>query len=176
MAHELRKEFIVVVDGDPDVCRTIQRCAWSHGIHADAFTSARDFIGAIESMPAFVPDCVVLDMQLSQLEGFDVLERLGRSRPNTPVIYLTGTIDPGLPQVVPRSESRGFFAKPVDPELFISTLLDIYSTFSPQCTCCSNWPAALPVRATTVCKQHPKVASTFFRACEWWLNSAVATE
>jgi FixJ family two-component response regulator len=125
MTQELRKQFIVVVDGDPDVCRTIQRCAWSHGIHADGFTSAREFIGAIESMPAFVPDCVVLDMQLSQLEGFDVLERLGRSRPNTPVICLTGTIDPALPQVVPRSDSRGFFAKPVDPDLFISTLLDL---------------------------------------------------
>jgi FixJ family two-component response regulator len=125
MTQESRKQFIVVVDGDPDVCRTIQRCAWSHGIHADAFTSARDFIGAIESMPAFVPDCVVLDMQLSQLEGFDVLERLGRSRPNTPVIYLTGTIDPGLPQVVPRSESRGVFGEPRVPHLFFIYLIVI---------------------------------------------------
>src|SRR3954470_22598267 len=103
----------------------LSSAALGHTVSMPTHSRRLAFIGAIESMPAFVPDCVVLDMQLSQLEGFDVLERLGRSRPNTPVIYLTGTIDPGLPQVVPRSESRGFFAKPVDPELFISTLLDL---------------------------------------------------
>jgi FixJ family two-component response regulator len=159
MTREVRKQFIVVVDGDPDVCRTIQRCAWSHGIHADAFTSARDFIGAIEAIPAFVPDCVVLDMQLSQLEGLDVLERLGRSRPNTPVICLTGTIDPALPQIGLRSESRGFFAKPVDPDLVVSTVLDLLDIQSAvhllqQLASRFTGPRNHPVQATSEGREH----------------------
>ena len=83
MRIKRNKHSIVLVDADPAVCRSMQQLVWSRGIHVDAFTSTREFITAIESIPSFAPDCVVLNTQLSEMNGFDALERLVRSRPNT---------------------------------------------------------------------------------------------
>lgn len=112
MWTESRKPLIVIVDGNAAACRSIQRLVWSHGIHADAFTFASDFIAAIEGTPSFAPDCVVLNRQLCELNGFEVMKRVRQSRPNIPVICVTGTFDTGLLPVTTASEAAPSFEKP----------------------------------------------------------------
>jgi FixJ family two-component response regulator len=119
------KPLIALVDADRAVCQSIQRLVVSRGIDADIFTSARDFITAIESIPWFIPDCVVMSTQLSELNGFDALERMGRSRPHTPVIYVTGAREDARPRVAVASQAVAFFEKPLDLDRFLETLLDI---------------------------------------------------
>lgn len=119
------KPLIALVDADHAACRSIQQLVASRGIDADIFTSARDFITAIESVPSFMPDCVVVSTQLSELNGFDALERMGRSRPDTPVIYVIGAREDPLPRVAMASQAAAFFEKPLDLDRFLKTLLDI---------------------------------------------------
>ncbi len=47
---------------------------------------------ALESLQASSPDCVVLDLRLPDMSGFDLLERLGRDpeQSNIPVVVFTG--------------------------------------------------------------------------------------
>jgi|SoiMethySBSTD1v2_1073268.scaffolds.fasta_scaffold100244_5 FixJ family two-component response regulator len=118
------KPFIVIVDDDPAVCRSIHDRLRSRCVHADAFPSARDFIAAIEAIPAFAPDCVVLNCGLSDLSGPDVLDRLHRSRPDVPVICLSGERLDRVPDVA-RAGSEAAFDDPLDVELLAETLLEI---------------------------------------------------
>src|SRR5262245_58642312 len=111
-----RKPFIVIVDDDPAVCRSIHDRLRSRCVHADAFPSARDFIAAIEAIPAFAPDCVVLNCDPSELNGPDVLDRLHRSRPDVPVICLSGERREGVADVA-RAGSEDPVAYALDVEL-----------------------------------------------------------
>ena len=46
---------------------------------------------ALEAIASEAPDCVVLDLEMSGMDGFDVLRALGRRGVGTPVIVYTGT-------------------------------------------------------------------------------------
>ena len=134
MTTEHRKPLVVVVDEDSDLCRSIQYMAGSHGIYVDAFASAHDFVIAIETIPSFLPDCVILNTQLSELNGFDVLDRLTQSRPSLPIICLTDPLDLCHPQVSSTLELSASFEKPLDLDALAETLLDMLADHAP-CKC-----------------------------------------
>ena len=98
-----------------------QQLVWLRRIHVDAFTSTREFITAIESISSFVPDCVVLNTQLSEMNGVDMAldERQVRSRPNTRVICVTDACDHPVPQIAAAWEATAFFEKPLDLDCFL---------------------------------------------------------
>ncbi len=121
-----RRPLIALVDADHAVCRSLQQLVASRGIDADIFTSARDFVLAIESIPSFAPDCIVMSTRLSELNGFDALGRLCRSRPDIPVICMTGTHNDAVPRVAVSSQTAAF-EKPLDLERFLETLLGVLS-------------------------------------------------
>ena len=64
-------------------------------------------------------------MQLSELNGFDALDRLRRTRADVPVICLTGGGEGRVPRVAVASGAAASFEKPLDPDRFLETLLDI---------------------------------------------------
>ena len=59
----------------------------SAGIAAQAFDSGAGFL---ESLQRFQPDCVVLDLHMPDLSGFDVQQRLQHDWPGIAVIVVTG--------------------------------------------------------------------------------------
>jgi DNA-binding response OmpR family regulator len=134
MTTERRKPLVVVVDDDRAACRSIRYMAESYGISVDAFTSAHDLVIAIEAIPSFVPDCVILNTQLSELNGFDVLDRLRRSRPTIPVICLSDPSDSGHPRVSLTAQRIASFEKPLDLDRLAETLLDMLDASAP-CQC-----------------------------------------
>ena len=130
----------MLVDADRAACRSMQQLVWSRGIHADTFTSTREFITAIESISSFMPDCVVLNTQLSEMNGVDVLERLVRSRPNTPVIHVTDACDDPVPQIAAAWEATAFFEKPLDLDRFLEALLEILAVQPARAGCRARGP------------------------------------
>src|SRR5262247_1494869 len=83
------KPAIAIVDDDASVCRAMSRLLRSLGMNADTFTSGREFIEHIQTMPSFRPDCVVLDVQMPGMNGLEVQELLVRSENPLPVIFIT---------------------------------------------------------------------------------------
>ncbi|WP_146907014.1 response regulator transcription factor [Arenimonas daejeonensis] len=81
---------VAVVDDDADVLRALQRLLRSEGFNVLVYGSGGEFL---ESFGEATPDCLVLDLHMPEMTGFDVLEALhtlpkGNVRP--PVIVLTG--------------------------------------------------------------------------------------
>lgn len=113
---------IAIVDDDESVCRAIKRLVRSLGMEADAFTSGREFIDRVETMPSFQPDCVVLDIQMPGMNGLEVQERLASSGNRLPVIFITAHDEAGVRDRALAAGAVAFLRKPFNDELFIKTL------------------------------------------------------
>jgi FixJ family two-component response regulator len=113
---------IAIVDDDASVCRAISRLLRSLGMNADTFTSGREFIEHIEMMPSFLPDCVVLDVQMPGMNGLEVQELLVRGDKPFPVIFITAHDEIGVRERALQAGAVAFLRKPFNDELLIKTL------------------------------------------------------
>lgn len=83
----LRKErFIIIVDDDPEFCRTLGDLLSTRGFVATLVTDPQGVAERIESNG----QTVLLDMKLGWVSGLDVLREIRKGHPNTPVVLLTG--------------------------------------------------------------------------------------
>ena len=116
------KPAIAIVDDDASVCRAISRLLRSLGMNADTFTSGREFIDYIEMMPSFLPDCVVLDVQMPGMNGLEVQDLLVRGEHPLPIIFITAHDEMGVRERALQAGAVAFLRKPFNDELLIKTL------------------------------------------------------
>jgi two-component system OmpR family response regulator len=77
---------VLVVDDEPDLAEVLTRMLRHAGWDA---RSASDGGTAVEAFGQFVPDVVVLDVNLPDVSGFEVLRRLRAVNPAVCVLFLT---------------------------------------------------------------------------------------
>lgn len=83
------KEKVLVVEDDPAI-----RDALSYNLGREGYEvkAVGDGLAALEAARAAVPDLVVLDLMLPELDGFDVTRTL-RKESNVPILMLTARDD-----------------------------------------------------------------------------------
>ena len=96
--------YVAVIDDDASGCRALGRLLRLSGIQAITYPSAEDFLDD-QKRPAF--DCLVVDVQLAELSGVDLKQRLADSGGGPPTIFITASDDPVLRE---RAESLGCIA------------------------------------------------------------------
>ena len=116
------KTLIAIVDDDEYVCRAMKRLVRSLGMEADAFTSGEEFIELLEAMPWLKVDCVVLDIQMRNVNGLEVQQRLARIRSHIPIIFVTAHDEATTRQRVMDAGAVAFLRKPFNDELFVKAL------------------------------------------------------
>ncbi len=116
------KPLIAIVDDDESVCRALRRLVRLSGMDAEAFASGAELIERLGAMPPFSPDCVVLDLQMPGMNGFEVQERLARVDRELPVVFITAHDEPAARERALAAGAVAFLRKPFDQELFIATL------------------------------------------------------
>ena len=92
----------------------------SAGLSVETFASGGEFLNSLDTR---LPDCVVLDLHMPHMNGFNVQTQLARKCAALPVIIITGH---DLPQARERAMAGGasaFLRKPV----LDRTLLDAIS-------------------------------------------------
>ena len=111
---------VYVVDDDVSVRESLRLLIESAGWEAETFASGEEFL-ARKPLPA--PCCLVLDLQLPELNGLDV-QKLVADRDDMPIIFITGHSD--VPAIV-RAMKAGaveFLTKPVVGDLLVSAIAD----------------------------------------------------
>lgn len=110
---------IAIVDDDASVGRSLVRVVESAGYKGELFGSAREFL-------AWLPDnrasCLVLDVHMDGLSGFDLYDRL-----TVPIVFTTGHDDPLTVARIERS-SAGHLRKPFDRAAVLDTILRVVET------------------------------------------------
>jgi two-component system response regulator FixJ len=81
---------IFLVDDDEFVRESLQALLEAHAFTVDAFTSGQDFLRRRETASG---GCLLLDIQMPGMSGFDLLKTLRTRRDDTPVVFITGRRD-----------------------------------------------------------------------------------
>ena len=116
------KPLIAIVDDDVEVCRSMKRLVAAFGLQAYTFTSGEDFLDLLNTTPSFKPDCVILDVQMPGMNGLTVQLQLGRTRPGTPVIFVSGSLDRKVSEEAQAAGALVFFHKPFAAEALIAAV------------------------------------------------------
>jgi FixJ family two-component response regulator len=98
---------IAIVDDDASIRRSLLRVVRSAGYQAEIFASAREFL---EWLPQNRAACLVLDIHMSEMTGFELQERLA-----VPIIFITAHDDAPTLARIERSGASGHLQKPFDP-------------------------------------------------------------
>lgn len=81
------EETVYVVDDDVSVRRSVDRLLSVEGFRVVAFESATEFL----ELPALEhPMCLILDLRMPGMTGFDLLKALDAANREVPVILMTG--------------------------------------------------------------------------------------
>jgi CheY-like chemotaxis protein len=115
-----RIPLIAIVDDDASVCRAMKRLLHSLGLCAETFSSGQEFLELLQSLPSFHPDCVVLDVQMPGMTGFEVQQQLGPL--GLPVIFITAHDEACTRERALAAGAVAFLRKPFNDEIFIKTL------------------------------------------------------
>ena len=98
------------------------------GFDVETFEDGTPFLASIDRA---VPDCLVLDLHMPRVSGFEVLEALGASGKHIPVIVITGH---DSPEGAAQARAAGAFAylrKPVDGKELLDTITRAATAASP---------------------------------------------
>ena len=98
---------ILVVDDHPSFRRCARQLLEADGF--DVVGEAEDGAGALSAIDRLHPDVVLLDVQLPDMDGFTVLERLGAERPQVVLVSSREATD--YNGLIRSSGARGFIAK-----------------------------------------------------------------
>lgn len=107
--------LVFIVDDDEAVRSATRLLARSFGWNARAFGSAQEFL---EALPQGMPDCLLLDLNMPEMNGVELQLVLASRGISIPVVVITGQKDSPLAARARAAGARALLAKPFfDEEL-----------------------------------------------------------
>ena len=104
--------LVLVVDDEADLLEIVSDRLQAEGYRV---LTARDGVEALERARAARPGCIILDLKMPRLSGFDALVELRREAPDAHVIVLTGSPNRPLAEACRARGADEFLLKPFDP-------------------------------------------------------------
>jgi FixJ family two-component response regulator len=102
--------LIAIVDDEEPVRKALMRLMRSVGLSAETFASGPEFLKSLDTR---LPDCVVLDLHMPQINGFNVQAHLAQKYAALPVIIVTGHDLPNARERAMECGASAFLRKPV---------------------------------------------------------------
>ena len=113
------RAYIGVVDDDASILRALQRLLGAAGFTVQTFGSGEELL-ASGQLDRF--QCLVLDVHLTGLSGFEVQERLSAARRAIPIIFITAHDDASTRERARRSAASQYLRKPFDEQSLIAAI------------------------------------------------------
>jgi FixJ family two-component response regulator len=107
------------VDDEACVRLALHRLIRSAGLEAETFPSGAEFL---ESMQTQQPDCIVLDVHMPEINGFEVQAQLAKSGARVPVVIITGHDTPETRVRVMEGGAAAYLLKPVDDRMLLDAI------------------------------------------------------
>jgi DNA-binding NtrC family response regulator len=110
---------IYVVDDDVSVREAVESLIRSAGLRVRAFASAQEMLASLRME---LPSCLVLDIQLPDISGFELQQELATKDIQIPIIFLTGHGDIPMSVRAIKAGALEFLTKPFDDEYLIEAI------------------------------------------------------
>ena len=113
---------IYVVDDDLSVREAVGRLIRSAGLDVKTFATAQEILANLGKK---MPSCLVLDIQLPDLDGFELQDELARKDMPVPIIFLTGHGDIPMSVRAIKAGAVDFLTKPFNDEYLLEAIRDV---------------------------------------------------
>jgi FixJ family two-component response regulator len=110
---------VFVVDDDISVRESLELMIRSEGWKPITFASAQEFLAL---PPVLTPSCLILDVNLPDLNGLDLQKRIAADRVDMPIIFITGYGDVPTSVRAMKAGAAEFLTKPFNDEALLNAL------------------------------------------------------
>jgi len=122
--------LIAVVDDEEPIRKALKRLLRSAGLEVETFPSGVEFL---ESLTIRRPDCVVLDLHMPKVSGFEVQARLTESGAHVPVVIITGHDSDETRAQALAGMPVAYLRKPVNDQVLLDAIeLALSHSLKPQ--------------------------------------------
>ena len=112
-------DIVFVIDDDLSVRRSLIYLLQSADYHAEPFESAEKFLER-QHFPG--TGCIILDVRMSGMSGFDLQEELSRADYHLPIIFITGHGDIPMGVDAMKKGAVDFLTKPFDDDQLLGAV------------------------------------------------------
>jgi FixJ family two-component response regulator len=110
---------VAIVEDDASFRRALSRSLALRGFRSEVFASAEEFLQHPASRNA---DCVVLDIHLGGMSGFELQGELARRPTSPPIIFITAFDEPATRERALEVGAAGYLQKPFDEESLLQAI------------------------------------------------------
>lgn len=111
--------LVIVVEDEDQVRLALVSLLQSAGYSVQDFASGKEFLNSV--MPQ-TPACLLLDLQMPDTTGMDIIERMSSVEARMPVIFITGHGSIPLSVQAMKLGAREFLTKPVCPDSLLKAV------------------------------------------------------
>ena len=110
---------VAIVDDDASVLTALSRLLSTCSYRTATYQSARAFL---ESLRHGMPQCLVVDMQMPEFNGLDLLHHLTRHGIRIPTVVITGHDEAGNRARCEAVGTRAYLLKPLQGDVLIAAI------------------------------------------------------
>jgi FixJ family two-component response regulator len=110
---------VAILDDEPDMRRALRRLLTCRGFQVEEFERAEELLASLDTR---TPDCLLLDLHMPGMNGFDVLEHLRTRAVPVPTVVITAHDEPGSAGRVLALGASACLRKPVDKEALLAAI------------------------------------------------------
>lgn len=115
----LENKQIFIVDDDESVCRALSVLLATYGFSVKTFISAEDFFS---SVPNSVAGCLLLDIHMPGLDGWQAQQLLVKSGSSRSVIIMSAEKSDGLNERALKAGAAGYLQKPFNGQALVDLI------------------------------------------------------
>lgn len=114
-----KNKQIFIVDDDESVCRALGVLLATYGFSVKTFICAEDFFSAV---PNSTPGCLLLDVHMPGIDGWETQKRLVESGSRRPVIIMSADKSGGLDERTKKTGGSGYLQKPFNDQALVNLI------------------------------------------------------
>jgi CheY-like chemotaxis protein len=115
----MRPTHVAILDDDQSVRTAIGRVLRMSEMTVDSCGTSLELFDAMAEKS---PDCIVLDLQMPGMDGFDVMKYLDRRGVHIPTIIISAQDEPGFRESCIVAGASAYLRKPLDADELLKTI------------------------------------------------------
>ena len=127
--EQVAETKIFVIDDDEAVRDSLRALLESAQLPVETYASGREFLDCQEDHPR---GCIVLDLDLPNMSGLEVVETLTARGVKVPIIVITGRADKRAEQRSLRSGAMTLIEKPMSDRVLLQAIDEAMTTFGDE--------------------------------------------
>ena len=112
-------KVVAILDDEPEIRKALRRLLTCRGFLVVEYERGQDLLSSLDTDP---PDCLLLDLRLPGVNGFDVLEAMRSRQIHIPVVVVTADDEVDTPERVFKLGASAYLRKPIDRDCLLAAM------------------------------------------------------